>query len=159
GMWADPERMTAGDVSLAHEGGRKVLFSVPMIALIPRVYEAEAALLDMVCRDVSDEPAECEGYYWESKPVYAACIYRDAFRAYLCSCCVEGIEAGMDVVNLDEIMTTIGLMNLNPRGSGFCFRCLDRFRQHLREDGGAALPQMDDDALRDAIRQDDELYG
>src|SRR5262249_53965384 len=85
GMWADPERMTAGDVSLAHEGGRKVLFSVPMIALIPRVDEAEAALLDMVCRDVSGEPAECEWYYWESKPVYAACIYGDAFREYLFS--------------------------------------------------------------------------
>src|SRR5262249_50973631 len=60
GMWADPEKMSAGDVSRAHEAGRRVLFSMPMIALIPRVYEAEAALLDIVCRDVSGEPAECE---------------------------------------------------------------------------------------------------
>ena len=34
----------------------------------------------------------------------------------------------MDVVNLDEIMTGIGLDELEPRGTGFCGRCLDRFR-------------------------------
>ena len=159
GMWADPEKVSAGDVSLAHEGRRRVLFSVPMIALIPRVYEAEAALLDMVCRDVSGEAAECDWYYWESKPVYAACIYSHAFREYLFNRCVQGIDAGMDVVNLDEIMTSIGLMNRNPRGSGFCFRCLDRFRRHLREDGDAALAELDDDSLRHAVREDDALYG
>jgi hypothetical protein len=32
-------------------------------------------------------------------------------------------------VNLDEIMTGIGLMNRKPGGSGFCARCLARFRR------------------------------
>ena len=159
GMWADPESMSANDVALAHEAGRRVLFSVPMIALIPRIYEAAAPLLDEVCRDVGGEPSECDWYYWESKPVYAACIYSDAFRRYLFGRCVEAVDRGMDVVNLDEIMTSIGLMNLNPRGSGFCFRCMERFRRHLREEGDAALAALDDVALLDVVRRDDTVYG
>src|SRR5215475_11153099 len=159
GMWADPEAMASDDVSLAHQAGRRVLFSVPMIALIPRVYEAAAWLLDEVCRDVTDEPAECDWYYWESKPVYAACIYSDVFRRYLFDRCVLGIERGMDVVNLDEIMTSIGLMNRDARGSGFCARCLEGFRRHLRGAGDAGLAALDDHALRHAIRHDDALYG
>jgi len=159
GMWADPEAMTSDDVSLAHQAGQRVLFSVPMIALIPRVYEAAAWLLDEVCRDVTDEPAECDWYYWESRPVYAACIYSDVFRRYLFDRCVLGIERGMDVVNLDEIMTSIGLMNRDARGSGFCARCLEGFRRHLRGAGDAGLAALDDHALRQAIRRDDALYG
>jgi hypothetical protein len=158
GMWADPEGMTANDVVLAHQAGRRVLFSVPMIALIPRVYEADAWLLDEVCRDVTGEAAECDWYYWESRPVYAACIYSDAFRRYLFERCILGIERGMDVVNLDEIMTSVGLMNRNAAGSGFCPRCLQRFRSHLDERDDAALGSPDDGSLRHALMHDDELY-
>lgn len=159
GMWADPERLRADDVASAHQAGRRVLFSVPMIALTPGVYGAAAPLLDEVCRDVAGEPSECGWYYWESKPVYAACIYSDAFRRYLFDRCAQGIDRGMDVVNLDEIMTSVGLMNRDPRGSGFCFRCLERFRPHLLEEGDSALAALDDDALREAVRHDDGLYG
>jgi hypothetical protein len=159
GMWADPERLPADDVAAAHEKGQRVLFSVPMIALVPRVYEATPTLLDEVCRDVAGDPAECDWYYWESKPVYAACIYSETFRRYLFDRCVEGIDRGMDVVNLDEIMTSVGLMNRDPRGSGFCPRCLEAFRRHLLGPGDATLAALDDDALRDAVRHDDVLYG
>ena len=60
GMWADPERRTAEDVATAHEAGRRVLFSVPMIALTPNVYEASPALLDEVCNDIGGAPSECD---------------------------------------------------------------------------------------------------
>ena len=156
GMWADPERRTADDVADAHEAGRRVLFSVPMIALTPNVYEdpPTAYLLDEVCSDIGGAPSECDWYYWESKPVYAACIYSQAFRDYLLDRCRIGVDRGMDVVNLDEIMTSIGLMDREPGGCGFCSRCLDRFRAHAPD---AALP-LDDGEARAALAADDDLY-
>jgi len=154
GMWADPESRAADEVRKAHDGGERVLFSVPMIALTPKTYESDEAshLLDEVCRDVDGGSSECDWYYWESKPVYAACIYSDAFRAYLMERCREGVDRGIDVVNLDEIMTGIGLMNRKPRGSGFCTRCRARFRAHVH-----GLP-VDDDELLAALKSDDDLY-
>lgn len=160
GMWASPEFGSVDDVVDRHRKGTRVLFSVPMIALVPKVYEAPegAFLLDELCADVDGGKAECDWYYWESKPVYAACIYSDVFRGYLMDRCKVGVDLGMDVVNLDEIMTSIGLMDRDPGGTGFCFRCLERFRAHLREAGESELSAHDDDALRALLRGDDELY-
>ena len=155
GMWADPERTAAQEVVRAHELGRRVLFSVPMIALTPSFYEASPALLDEVCIDVGGEPSECAWYYWESKPVYAACIYSRTFRDYLLERCRLGVDRGMDVVNLDEIMTSIGLMDRDPGGCGFCFRCLERFRTNVPDAGLSA----DDDEARAALAADEDLYG
>jgi hypothetical protein len=157
GMWADP-LSPARDVTATHERGGRVLFSVPMIALTPDVYEADATahLLDEVCRDVEGERSECDWYYWESKPVYAACIYSEAFRRDLLDRCRAGVDRGMDVVNLDEIMTSVGLMNRKARGCGFCERCLARFRSHLDDEGD--LAELGDADLRAAIRDDDALY-
>jgi hypothetical protein len=154
GMWADPERRTADEVDEAHRDGQRVLFSVPMIALTPKTYESEEAafLMSEVCRDVDGGSSECDWYYWESKPVYAACIYSDAFRRYLMDRCREGVDRRIDVVNLDEIMTGIGLMNRKTGGSGFCARCLGRFRAHVH-----GLP-ADDDELRAALKAQDDLY-
>jgi hypothetical protein len=122
GMWASPEGLSAGEVTVAHEVGQRLLFSVPMIALVPQVYErpSEAFLLDEVCNDIDGAPSECDWYYWEPKPVFAACIYSDTFRGYLLDRCRDGIDRGMDVVNLDEIMTSVGLLSLRPGGCGFC---------------------------------------
>jgi len=160
GMWADPEQTSKDSVVAAHQAGRRRLFSVPMIALTPATYEepGNGFLLDEVCQDIEGEPAECGWYYWESKPVYAACIYSQAFRAYLMARCREGVDHGMDVVNLDEIMTSVGLMTLGPRGCGFCGRCLSRFRSHL-SDGGerSELASADNATLRLAIKRDDRL--
>jgi hypothetical protein len=61
-------------------------------------------------------------------------------------------------VNLDEIMTSAGLMGRGPRNTGFCRRCLDRFREQLRGGGEPALAALDDDGLRNALRTDVELY-
>jgi hypothetical protein len=161
GMWADPERRRAEEVARAHDEGRRVLFSVPMIALTPRVYEAVTAayLLDEVCHDIDGASSECDWYYWEAKPVYSVCIYSDIFRRYLLDRCRDGIDRGMDVVNLDEIMTSVGLMNREPGGSGFCSRCLERFRAHLSADADPELLTAGDDALRAMLRADDVLYG
>jgi hypothetical protein len=160
GMWAAPEPSSPEAVADGHQKGRRALFSVPMVALTPGVYEdpATAHLLDEVCRDVEGGPARCAWYYWEPKPVYSACIYSDVFRRYLLDRCKRGVDDGMDVVNLDEIMTSVGLMNRDPGGSGFCARCLERFRLQLRDDGDAEPAPADDDALRAAIRRDDRLY-
>jgi hypothetical protein len=161
GMWADPERSSPETVADAHRKGQRALFSVPMIALTPRVYEETetARLLDEVCRDVDGGSAECGWYYWEAKPVYSVCIYSDTFRDYLMDRCRASVDLGMDVVNLDEIMTSVGLMNREPRGSGFCARCLDRFRVQLgADDGDAELAGADDHTLRKAIGADDRLY-
>jgi hypothetical protein len=158
GMWADPEILTEDQVADAHERGRRVLFSVPMIALTPDVYDAAPTsnLLDEVCSDINGDRSECDWYFWESKPVFAGCIYSDAFRAYLLARCRDGVDRGMDVVNLDEIMTGIGLMNRAARGSGFCARCLDRFRSH--PDADDADRALDDDALRARLKDDDATY-
>ena len=155
GMWASPTRFPADEVADRHAKGERILFSVPMIALEPPVYEAEetAFLLDEVCADVDGAPAECDWYYWESKPVYAACIYSDAFRSHLMERCEEGVDSGMDVVNLDEIMTSVGLMDREPGGTGFCLRCLERFRSANRD-----VSARSDDDLRRTLRTDDALY-
>jgi hypothetical protein len=155
GMWADPTRYTADEVAERHRNGERILFSVPMIALVPREYESAelSFLLDEVCADVDGAPAECDWYYWESKPVFAACIYSDVFRRSLMERCQEGVRRGMDVVNLDEIMTSIGLIDRDPGGTGFCARCLGRFRAAHAEVSG-----LSDDDLRKALRTDDELY-
>lgn len=160
GMWCDPERWSDADVADQQGRGRRVLFSVPMIALVPEVYEATATrhLVDEVCLDVDGRPSECDWYFWESKPVFAACIYSDAFRSYLMDRCRDGVDRGMDVVNLDEIMTGIGLMDRDPGGTGFCRRCLDRFRASGEASDGSDVAALDDDALRLALRTDGELY-
>ena len=93
-------------------------FSVPMIALTP-VYEVRhGASARRGLSGHRGRAAECGWYYWESKPVYSVCIYSDAFRDYLMERCEAGVDLGMDVVNLDEVMTSIGLMNRDPRGIG-----------------------------------------
>jgi hypothetical protein len=160
GMWASPELGSADDVAALHARGRRVLFSVPLIALVPRDYERpdRAFLLDEVCLDVEGRDAECDWYYWETKPVYAACIYSDVFRGYLLDRCRHGVDLGMDVVNLDEIMTSIGLMDRDPGGTGFCSRCLDRFRSSLPADDPSGLADAGDDVLRKALAGDDALF-
>lgn len=160
GMWGTPEDRTAEDVREARRLGRRVLFSVAMVALTPRVWDdpRTAFLLDEVCRDIGGRPSECGWYYWERRPVYAACIYSEPFRRYLLDRCRRGVDLGMDVVNLDEIMTSVGLMNRDPRGTGFCSRCLARFREHLRANGDEQLASTDDEGLRDRLWCDDDLY-
>ena len=160
GMWAAPERSTSETVAEAHQLGQRTLFSVPMIALTPAVYHEPGAadLLEEVCRDVRGGAAECGWYYWESEPVYSICIYSDAFRDYLMRRCRAGVDMGMDVVNLDEVMTSVGLMNLEPRGSGFCERCLERFRAELRRRDDERLASADDAAMRHALEIDHELF-
>lgn len=159
GMWASPEAGSRKVVDELHRDGRRVLFSVPLIALVPRVYEeaGNEFLLNETCRDIAGRASECDWYYWERKPVYAACIYSDEFRRYLLDRCRHGVDLGMDVVNLDEIMTSVGLMTREARGTGFCFRCLARFRSHLRE-AGEELADADDDILLDRLWRDDALF-
>jgi hypothetical protein len=154
-MWADPLRYDADEVARRHRSGERILFSVPMIALVPREYEADdtSFLLDEVCADLDGGPAECDWYYWESKPVYAACIYSEAFRGHLMERCREGVRRGMDVVNLDEIMTSIGLIDRDPGGTGFCSRCLERFRA-----ANGDVSAKTDEELRRSLREDDDLY-
>jgi hypothetical protein len=160
GMWASPELGSAEEVADLHARGRRVLFSVPMIALVPREYERpeRAFLLEEVCRDIDGRESECDWYYWETKPVYAACIYSSVFRRHLLEQCRHGVDLGMDVVNLDEIMTSIGLMDRDPSGTGFCARCLDRFRASLPQDDPSGLADAADDVLRKALRTDDDLF-
>jgi hypothetical protein len=160
GMWADPEALSPRQVEQAHAKGRRVLFSVPMIALTPRVYEARstAALLHEVCLDIEGNPAHVSWYYWEDKPVFSACIFSDTFRGYLFDRCRGGVDRDMDVVNLDEINTSIGLISREPAGSGFCHYCLDRFRRRIPGTPDAHLAGLDDRALRRLLKADDELY-
>ena len=55
GMWASPEFGDTDLVAELHRGGRRVLFSVPLIALVPRVYEEPGFeyLLGETCRDIA----------------------------------------------------------------------------------------------------------
>ncbi len=135
GMWAGPEARSDESVAHAHASGQRVLFSVPLTAVVPAVYQAgpTSHLLDEVCRDTQGNQALVPWYYWEPEPVYAACIYSPVFRRYLLRRCRQGIDRGMDVVNLDEINTSIGLMNQDAGAPGFCRYCLSGFRGDLRE--------------------------
>ncbi len=154
GMWASAENRAPEAVARSHDSGHRVLFSVPLIALTPGVYDSDAGqhLPGEVCRDIDGGPARVGWYYWEPKPVYSACMYSPVFRRYLLDRCKDGIDRRMDVVNLDEINTSIGLMNRKTGGSGFCRYCLERFRRH------DSLAEPDDDALRSRLKQDDALY-
>jgi len=170
GMWAGPEARSDESVAHAHASGQRVLFSVPLTAVVPAVYQAgpTSHLLDEVCRDTEGNQALVPWYYWEPEPVYAACIYSPVFRRYLLRRCRQGIDRGMDVVNLDEINTNIGLMSQDVGASGFCRYCLAGFRGHLREkceapgnasaEHDAAVLEMDDDTLRTVLRGDESLY-
>jgi hypothetical protein len=170
GMWAGPEARAEGSVARAHARGQRVLFSVPLIALVPAVYKANPTrnLLDEVCRDIQGKHALVPWYYWEPEPVYAACIYSRVFRRYLLGRCRDGIDRGIDVVNLDEINTSIGLMSRAAGAPGFCRYCLAGFRGHIRgkyagpepatAEQDAAVLEMDDDALRAVLRGDESLY-
>jgi len=66
----------------------------------------------------------------------------------------------MDGVNLDEINTSVGLMSRQAGGSGFCARCLARFRRHLLEmpEKDPSLSALSDRSLRERLRVDDLLY-
>ena len=170
GMWAAPEARSDRSVARARANGQRVLFSVPLIALVPGVYKDDAGghLLGEVCRDIDGSRAVVGWYYWEPEPVYAACIYSPVFRRYLLNRCRAGIARGMDVVNLDEINTSIGLMSLEAGSPGFCRYCLARFRGHLQQETTAAgstdpvllavSPDVGDDALRLLLRHNENLF-
>ncbi len=170
GMWADPDRWGKAEVEQAHAEGRRVLVSVPIIALTHQVYEEEKHryLLDEVCRDIFGNEAEVKWYYWDSKPVYAMCLYSRVFRDYLLAKIRKAIEAGVDVLNVDEIQTSIGLMTPELRDPGFCPRCLERFCDHLETDSSARsaagvenvanVRKNDYSALLQRLREDDAFY-
>ena len=167
GMWAAPEQRTKLMIDAAHAKGCRVLFSVPLIALTPKVYSVPGHryLIDEACRDIHGNPSLVPWYYWESEPVYSICFYSSKFRRYLLDRCQEGIERGMDVVNLDEINTSLGLMNRKAGGSGFCANCLGRFKKHIQQETArhpaglnAGLAEVDDNTLRQRLRDDDALY-
>lgn len=167
GMWAAPEQRSQQMIEEAHAKGCRVLFSVPLIALTPKVYHLpeNRYLIDEACRDIEGNTSLVPWYYWESEPVYSICFYSAPFRRYLLERCKEGIQRGMDVVNLDEINTSLGLMNREAGGSGFCANCLGRFRTHLRQEAAHSRPGLnveladaDDTTLRQHLRDDDELY-
>lgn len=171
GMWAGLEALQDRAVAAeAHARGRRVLFSVPLIALVPDVYKGGAGrhLLSEVCRDIEGNKAAVPWYYWEPEPVYAVCIYSPGFRRYLLDRCQEGIRRGADAVNLDEINTSVGLMSRDTGAPGFCQYCLARFRRNLaRKSPGpkraasgqaAALIEADDEALRSLIADNERLY-
>jgi len=162
GMWAAPEYLTDQTIDSVHAKGNRVLFSVPLIALTPKFYASpeDRYLIDEACRDIEGNTSLVPWYYWEAQHVYSICFYSPIFRRYLLERCRKGIERGMDVVNLDEIMTSLGLMDRKPGESGFCSRCLERFRRHVQKTSGMdpALAEMDDAVLRQRLRDDDALY-
>jgi hypothetical protein len=170
GMWDSPTRWTKDTVQQAHAEGRRVLVSVPLIALTHQAYEKEEEryILSEVCRDISGNEAEVKWYYWDSKPVYSICIYSRLFRDYLLAKIRKAIEAGVDVISVDEIQTSIGLMSRRAKDSGFCPRCLEKFCAHLESDSEARraagvesvgeLRENDYAALLQRLREDDAFY-
>jgi hypothetical protein len=170
GMWADPDRWGKAEVEQAHAEGRRVLVSVPLIALTHGAYEQEENryLMSEVCRDVFGNEAEVKWYYWDSKPVYAMCLYSRVFRDYLLAKIQKAIETGADVVNVDEIQTSIGLMSREEKDPGFCPKCLEKFCAHLDRDSSARsaagvgnvgnLRENDYSALLQRLREDDAFY-
>jgi hypothetical protein len=124
--------------------------------------------MDEVCRDIFGNEAEVKWYYWDSKPVYAMCLYSRVFRDYLLAKIRKAIDAGVDVLNVDEIQTSIGLMSRERRDPGFCPRCLEKFCTELDDDASARraagvesvgdLRADDYSALLQRLREDDAFY-
>ena len=162
GMWAATEYLSDEYLDSVHAKGNRALFSIPLTALTPKFYEAQEDryLIDQACRDIDGNTSLVPWYYWESLPVYSICFYSSTFRNYLIERCRKGIERGFDVVNLDEIQTSIGLMDRDSGSSGFCSECLGRFKKHLREgaDTDSSIANLEDDTLRRRLREDDTLY-
>ncbi|MFB3880576.1 MAG: hypothetical protein ACE149_04895 [Armatimonadota bacterium] len=170
GMWDDPDRWDRAKIAEAHAEGRRVLVSVPLIALTARRYEREdeSYLLEEACRDINGEQAEVKWYYWDQKPVYAICLYSRVFRDHLLARIKAAIAAGADVVNVDEIQTSIGLISRRPKDPGFCPKCLEKFCAHLEEDSSAREAASVGDvaelradgyrALLQRLREDDAFY-
>jgi hypothetical protein len=160
GMWADPDRWTADNVAAAHAKGRRILVSVPLMALTHQVYEIPetAYLMDEVCRDLDGGLAEVGWYYWDAKPVYSLCIHSPKVRTYLVDRLRGAMAAGVDVVNVDEIQTSVGLMNRQPKGSGFCHRCLGGSAAIRNAARARHTTEPDDDQARTWLRDDPELY-
>jgi hypothetical protein len=168
GMWAGYDTNSDERAEAAHADGQRLMFSVPLIALTPDAYQSDEArhLLTEVCRDIEGDMAQVPWYYWESEPVYAACIYSPVFMQYIVELCRAGIDRMMDAVNLDEINTSVGLMSQKVGDPGFCPYCLERFRRHLAWGGAAAaearqdaiIADLDDGALRMRLKTDEALY-
>lgn len=163
GMWAAPEQRSQSTIEEIHAKGGRVLFSVPLIALTPRIYHQpeNRHLIAEACLDIEGNTSLVPWYYWEAEPVYSICFYSAPFRRYLLDRCKVGIERGMDVVNLDEINTSLGLMNRAPRGSGFCANCLGRFKKHVQQKADqypVGLAEADDQTLRQRLKADNALY-
>lgn len=160
GMWADPEDWTPETVAAAHAKGRRILVSVPLIALTHQVYEREAFgyLMDEVCRDIDGGLAEVEWYYWDAKPVYALCIHSPVVRTYLVDRLRGAMESGADLVNADEIQTNIGLLTRKPKGSGFCDRCLTTSEAIRVAAGSRGVNEPPAADVRAWLRDDLELF-
>ncbi len=170
GMWDSPARWGKAEVEQAHAEGRRALASVPLIALTHRAYEKKENryVLGEVCRDIFGNEAEVKWYYWDSKPVYAICLYSRVFRDHLLAAIQKAIEAGVDVISVDEIQTNIGLMSRERKDPGFCPKCLERFCSHVEEDATARealgigrvadLRENEYARLLQGLREDDALY-
>jgi hypothetical protein len=174
GMWVydsyAPAHWEKATIQQAHAEGRRVQLAVPLIALTYHIYEKEEHryLLDEVCRDIDGNEAEVKWYYWDSKPVYAMCVYSRVFLDYLLSDIKTAIEAGADSINVDEIQTNIGLMSRDSKDPGFCPRCLEKFCAELDSDAplrrAAGIENVrefrrdDYSTLLRRLRQEDALY-
>ncbi|UCC69164.1 MAG: hypothetical protein JSV79_04395 [Armatimonadota bacterium] len=170
GMWDDHERWDRSAVEQAHREGRRVLIDRRLMALEAKYYEREENrhLLEETCRDVFGGKAEVDWYFWDSKPVYSMCFYSRPFRDYLLAGYRRAVDIGVDILSLDEPQTHIALMTREPKGSGFCPRCLDLFCQHLEGDAAArgragvssvaGLRNGGYEPLLRRLRDDDSLY-
>jgi hypothetical protein len=169
GMWVGNETIGGETAAASRASNQRLMFSVPLIALTPDAYRSDEArhLLAEVCRDIEGNTAQVPWYYWESEPVYSACIYSPVFLRYIVDRCRTGIDRMMDAVNLDEINTSVGLMSQKPGDSGFCRYCLERFRRELararsgNEEEVAPDPvtaSLDDGALRARLKAHEALY-
>ena len=139
GMWDDQERWDRSKVEQAHREGRRVLIDRRLMALEAKYYELEENrhLLAETCRDIFGGKAEIDWYFWDPKPVYSMCFYSRPFRDYLLAGYRRAVDIGIDILSLDEPQTHIALMTREPRGSGFCPRCLELFCKHLEGDSAA----------------------
>jgi len=139
GMWDDQEKWDEAAVEQAHREGRRVLIDRRLMALEAKYYEREENrhLLEETCRDIFGGKAEIDWYFWDKKPVYSMCFYSRAFRDYLLAGYRRAVDIGIDILSLDEPQTHIALMTREPKGSGFCPRCLELFCKHLEGDSAA----------------------
>ena len=119
-------------------GVKALACNVWMLTATPRVLHADPGLREAICRDIEGVgivPRWLDGTH-EGVPSYWGCTNHPLFRAQLVARAEAGIQAGANLLHLDDHLGTAAAAEHS--GGCFCEFCLQGFARWLQENGDAA---------------------